>query len=120
MADTRSNNTPGNYCLQQRGYTLARDYKSYKNSAFGHAYDPAMPCIGIIPSHMPRNTLSTNPVEIESRLFGINSTNLVSPQAPVIPQLKTIKEKSWFERTPMIMPKPLVIEAKQRPFPVPE
>ena len=68
---------------------------------------------------MPRDTLSNNPVEIESALFGINSTNLVEPQPPVKAQLKSIPVKQFFQRTPLIMPKPLVIEHNQRPFPIP-
>tara|TARA_B100000902_G_C27082563_1_gene799644 strand:+ start:421 stop:783 length:363 start_codon:yes stop_codon:yes gene_type:complete len=120
MASTRNNNTRGNYCLQQRGYSLAQKYDLYKNSQYGHAYSPAIPSIGYTPSHMPRDTLSSNPVEIESALFGINSTNLVTPIPPVKPQLKTVPEIDYFTRTPMIMPKPLVIESDQRPFPIPE
>tara|TARA_B100001094_G_C17804702_1_gene610841 strand:+ start:137 stop:499 length:363 start_codon:yes stop_codon:yes gene_type:complete len=120
MASTRNNNTPGNYCLQQRGYSLALDYDLYKNSQHGHAYTPAIPALGYTPSHMPRNTLSSNPVEIESALFGINSTNLVTPTPPVTPNLKKIPEINYFTRIPTIMPEPLVIEKNQRPFPVPE
>ena len=120
MASTRNNNTPGNYCLQQRGYALAAKHELYKNSANGRAFDPAIPCVGYTPSHMPWDTLSRNPVAIESALFGINSTNLVDPQPPVKPDLKTVPMKQFFERTPLIMPMPLVIEKGQRPFPVPE
>lgn len=120
MASTRNNNMPGNYCLQQRQFSLSRQYTDYKNSQYGAAYDPAIPCIGITPSHMPMDTLSNNPVEIESALWGINSTNLVDPQEPVKPQLKTVPMKAFFETTPMIMPKPLVVAKDQRPFPIPE
>ena len=120
MASTQNINCRGNYCLQQRCFRDIRDYTSYVNSQYGHAYDPAIPCVGITPSHMPRNTLSSNPIEIESALFGINSTNLVNPQPPVDPQLKTVPEKAFFDRVPMIMPQPLVMEMLQRPFPVPE
>ena len=91
MASTRNNNTPSNYCLQQKEYALARDWQLYKHSAYGSVTNPVIPCLGYTPSHMPRDTLSCNPVEIESALFGINSTNLVSPQEPVNPQLKNIK-----------------------------
>ena len=119
MASTRNNNTPGNYCLQQRSYTLAEKYDLYKNSQYGSAYSPGIPCVGYTPSHMPRDTLSKNPVEIESALFGINSTNLVTPQKPVQPELKTVPMRQFFERIPLIMPKPLVIENKQRPLPIP-
>jgi hypothetical protein len=120
MTSTRSNNTCGNYNLQQRNFSLANQYTSYVNSQYGHAYNPALPCMGITPSHMPRNTLSNNPIEIESALFGINSTNLVTPQPPVVPQLKNVREQAYFERLPLIMPKPLVVEKSQRPFPIPK
>ena len=119
MASTRNINTPGNYCLQQKKDTHSMEYELYKNSQLGRAYSPAIPCIGYMPSHMPRDTLSSNPIEIESALFGINSTNLVTPQPPTVPKLKTIPMKEFFQRVPMIMPLPMVIENNQRPLPIP-
>jgi hypothetical protein len=120
MSSTRNKNTCGDYKLQQEQYTLARMYSSYPYSQYGNAYNPAIPCVGITPSHMPWDTLSTNPVEIENALFGINSNNLVNPQPTVIPQFKKIPERAFFERLPLILPEPLVIENNQRPFPVPQ
>ena len=120
MSSTRNLNTCGNYRLQQDAFHLASQYTSYDHGANGSAYAPAIPCVGITPSHMPRNTLSHNPVEIESSLFGINSTNLVDPQPPPMPELKHVSEVSYFERLPLLMPDPLVVEKKQRPFPVPQ
>jgi len=69
---------------------------------------------------MPWNTLSNNPVEIESALFGINSTNLVDPQPQVQPQLKNVPMVSFFDTTPVIMPEKFVVRPGQRPFPIPE
>jgi hypothetical protein len=120
MTDTRKTNAPSDYCLEQEAYAQSRQHVFYPYGPFGHAYDIALPCVGITPSHMPRNTLSTNPVEIESALFGINSVNLVDPQPSVVPCLHTIPEVSYFERMKLRMPDPLVIERGQRPFPVPE
>lgn len=120
MASTRNNNTPSDYCLQQRSYKNARTYTDYEYSQVGRAYNNAMPCMGITPSHMPREAFSTNSVEIESALFGINSTNLVNPEKPVTPQLKTLPEVSYFERLPTYIPEPLVVEKDQRPFPIPK
>ena len=120
MASTRNINTPSDYCLQQKSYRKALHYDLYKYSQYGETTKPSIPCVGYMPSHMPWNTLSKNPVEIESALFGINSTNLVNPQPSVKPQLNTIPMQSFFQRTPMIMPKPLVMEHNQRPFPIPE
>ena len=120
MAATRNNNTVGDYCLQQRSYKGARTYLDYKYSQVGSAYKNAIPCVGITPSHMPREAFSKNSVCIESALFGINSTNLVNPQIPVKPELIKLPEVSYFERIPLFIPEPLVIENNQRPFPIPD
>jgi len=120
MASTRNNNTPGDYCQQQKSYKQSLDYNEYQYSQVGRAYKNALPCMGITPSHMPREAFSQNSIEIESALFGINSTNLVNPQKPVIPQLKQLPGVSYFERLQTFMPEPLVVEKYQRPFPVPK
>jgi hypothetical protein len=119
MASTRNKNTRSDYYLEQQQNSCIKTYNLYVNSQYGEAYKPALPTLGITPSHMPRNTLSYNPVDIESSLYGINSTNLVYNVEPVNPQLKTIPDVSYFDRLPMIMPKPLVVEKNQRPFPIP-
>lgn len=119
MASTRNKNTCSNYCLEQRMTTKSFDYIEYKNGASGAAYKPALPCMGIIPGQMPRDAFSRNSIDIESALFGINSTNLVETQTPVVPQLKVLPEISFFERMQLIMPDPLVVEKFQRPFPIP-
>jgi len=118
MASTRNINTAGNYNLQQRAFETNFQHNTSKNSSYGCAHDPGLFDLGVIPSGMCPGNLSYNPVEIESSLFGINSTNLVNPQSPVQPQLKTLKQQSYFDKTPMIMPEPLVVENNQRPFPI--
>ena len=119
MAATRNKNTCSNYCLEQRITTQSLKYLEYRNGAAGAAYTPALPCMGVIPGQMPRELFSRNSVDIESALFGINSTNLVETQKPVVPELKTLPEISFFGRMQLIMPNPLVVEKSQRPFPVP-
>jgi len=108
------------YCLEQRSNIDHLRHTSYKYSQTGQAYENAIPCVGIMPSHMPREAFSHNSIEIESSLFGINSTNLVNPQQPTQPKLKTLPEKAFFDRLPMYMPEPLVVEKNQRPFPTPK
>lgn len=120
MSSTRNKNTRENYCLEQRDYSLASNYTQFENSSYGRAYSNAIPCVGITPSHMPRDTLSYNPIEIENYLKGIGSTNLVYNVEPTNPKLKSISSVSYFDRIPLIMPEPLVIETNQRPFPIPE
>lgn len=119
MASTRNKNMPSDYCLQQRNYSLANDYKLYQYSQSGKAYDTAIPCVGYTPSYMPRDAFSYNPVDIESNLFGINATNLVYHQPPLVPDLKSLDFKSFFDRKSVIMPNPLVAEHNNRPFPIP-
>lgn len=118
MASTRNINTQGDYGLEQNYYSLGRIYTGYKHASQGCAYQPSIPTIGITPGHMPRNTFSNNSVDIESGLFGINSTNLVNPQKPIKPELKRIPTSVFFDRLPVHMPKPLVIEHNQRPYPI--
>lgn len=118
MASTRNKNTPNDYCLQQKISTLAHNYSSYKYGQQGQAFSPAIPSIGYMPSYMPRDTFSNNSVDIESALRGINSTNLVNPAEPLKPEFKTVPIRSFFDTIPLIMPKPLVIENNQRPFPI--
>lgn len=119
MASTRNKNTSANYCLEQRMTVLSQKYLEYQNGASGAAYSPAIPCVGIMPSQMPREAFSRNSVDIESALFGINSTNLVEPQQPVVPNLTKLPEVSFFGRMQLVMPDPLVVEKSQRPFPTP-
>ena len=118
MASTRNKNTKGDYCLQQRSYQTALGHVEYQHGPFGSAYNPALPCLGFNPSHMPASTFSKNPVEIESSLFGINSTNLVDPQPEPCPLLTKVQEKAWFSTPELIMPKNLVVSTIQRPFPI--
>jgi hypothetical protein len=116
MASTRNKNTKENYTLEQRSLHLARDYDLYKNAPNGPAYAPGLPEFGFNPSVMGRDTFAYNSIDIETALFGINSTNLVETQSPVVPNLKTLPEIKYFDRLPkLIMPMPLVIENNQRP-----
>ena len=118
MASTRNKNMPNDYKLEQCQNTLANNYELYKHSQYGKAYTNALPCLGFNPSHMPRQTFASNAIDIESALFGINATNLVKPQAPVKPEIKTLPLIKYFDVLPLIMPAPLVIENKQRPYPI--
>ena len=115
MASTRTHNTPGNYCLQQRDYANARQYTSYKNSGYGEAFDTRLPGNGLNPAQIPWNKLSNNAADIESFLFGINSTNLVKPAPTLTPELTCLKSANIFELRPVYMPNPLVVEKYQRP-----
>ena len=118
MAATRNKNSTGNYNLERRDTLLQRHYET--NPIYAVPTLEAFPTLGIRPTHMSRDTFTNNGngIDIESRLFGINSTNLVQPEAPLQPSFKTLPDISFFELLPLIMPKPMVIESRQRPYPI--
>jgi hypothetical protein len=119
MASTRNKNTRGNYCLEQREYRESSGYTLYPNSQYGAAYETRLPGTGLLPAQIPANQLSHNAPDIESFLFGINSTNLVNPSPVFVPELKELCWSNTFKKGPVYIPEPLVIERNQRPFPVP-
>lgn len=119
MASTRNKNTPGNYCLDQRQNVGIESWQLYTNGANGYAYDTKLAGVGLNQGQMPWNTLSHNPADIESFLFGINSTNLVNPAPPLTPHFKSLSSVNLFEKKPVLMPVPQAIPKFQRPFPIP-
>lgn len=119
MASTRSKNTPGDYLLEQNTYKQQIDYKT--NIQYGIATPTLDAGHGLIQGKLPDSMLAGNPNDIESELFGIGSTNLVAPKAPVNPELKKREALSIVDRhVPLIMPRNLEIQQNQRPFPVPK
>lgn len=119
MASTRNINTRGNYNLEQREYKQMENYTLYPNSQYGAAYNTKMPGNGVNPAQIPWNQLSYNAPDIESFLFGINSTNLVNPAECFHPELKTLPAANFFTKEKVLIPEPLVIQKHQRPFPTP-
>ena len=119
MASTRNKNTPGNYCLDQKQNIDQETWRLYTNGANGTAYDTRLCGNGLNPGQLPWTTLSHNPADIESFLFGINSTNLVKPAGPLTPELKCLPSANIFKKSTVIMPVPQAIPKYQRPFPVP-
>lgn len=118
MASTRNKNTRGNYCLEQRAFQQQAAYTANREYAF--APRTMNPGAGLLAGQLPDTALSGNPNDIESFLFGIGSTNLVTPQAPITAELKQLPELSIIDRkVPLIMPKEFVLDDNQRPFPIP-
>jgi len=115
MASTRSKNTPGNFCLEQRENRNTLHYLLYPHSSYGVTYETRLAGFGFNPGNMPGSTLSRNYVNIESGLFGINSTNLVDPADPIVPQCYHLQSTSLIEKKPTYIPQPLHVEPHQRP-----
>ncbi len=121
MASTRNNNTMNDYKLEMRNYIIQDRYAhNVEASAYGPTMTPRLPVGGSAPpSKMSRDCLSGNPIDIESRLFGIGATNLVVPQEKIVPKLKTHPLLAFYERTPLVMPEPLAYNPKERARPIP-
>jgi hypothetical protein len=119
MTSTRNKNTPSDYNIRNKAYDKSREWIEYTHSSNGKAYETFLPNLGFNPSYMHRSEFSSNSIDIETSLFGINSTNLVKPAAKTIPHLKTIPYFNYFENTPLIMPEKLVVQRFQRPYFIP-
>lgn len=116
MASTRNKNTPGNYYLEQRNSTLSEQYKLYENSQHGAAFNTMLPGNGLNVARIPRTHMAHNPVDIESSLFGINSTNLVTPAKPTKPSLIKLQTSDVYKKEVVWLPENLVVEKHQRPL----
>ena len=113
MASTRNNNTPSDYCLQQRSYKQALGYDLYPYKYL--APDTRFPCFGINVGSVPNTKLSCNPINTESFLYGINSTNLVNPASAFTTVVKCQPGIEFFNRPRAFLPPPLVLPKCQRP-----
>ena len=64
---------------------------------------------------VPNTQLSCNPVNTESFLYGINSTNLVHPAPKFTTIVKCEPGIEFFNRPQAYLPPPLVVPNCQRP-----
>lgn len=118
MASTRNKNTKGDYLQELKKHENTSDYTMYVNSQYGAAYNTRLPGNGLLGGQVPWNKLSYNAADTESFLFGINSTNLVNPAPIFVPEIAQLGQTHLFDKSAILMPEPLVIETKQRPFPL--
>jgi hypothetical protein len=115
MASTRSRNTPGDYALEQRSYQEQHNYMSFEKSAFyGTVQQAYFPGNGLVGMKTAGMNLSANSCDIESQLFGIGSTNMVSPQTPIAPDVYDLKSLNVAYKAPVIRPETFVPTLNQR------
>lgn len=116
MASTRNRNDTGNYKSEQRALESQRLYACYQHQGNGQAFSTYLAGDGLLAGSMGPSVLSRNFADIDSFLKGTGSTNLVSPMAPIQPQLKTVESVSFIDRVPLIMPQPMKHLSDQRPL----
>ena len=113
MASTRNKNMPGEYCLQQVAFKQESNYNTYKGKRL--CKKNYLPCAGIRPAQIPAQVLSKNSTDVESFLFGINSSNLVKPAPKFSAELNCLPGLSFYNRLQPMLPQPLILENCQRP-----
>ena len=67
MASTRNRNTPLDYNLEKKNNNLQQQHNLYLNSSAGRPTSECMPAIGYTPSHMAREALSNNSIDIVAK-----------------------------------------------------
>ena len=115
MTSTNNKNTPGNYLMQQNMYHKQHMYQNCQGIIINDT--TCYPGDGLLPSRHPHIMLSHNSTDIESYLFGVGSTNLVTIKQPIQPKFKNIKSLSIYEKSNYFLPEPLIVEKYQRPYP---
>ena len=116
MSSTRNKNSQINYNLEKSTKEKILNETFYIHSSSGRPISDCIPTLGYMPSHISRDALANNAIDIESQLRGIGSTNLESPCTIVTPSIINIEFKDYFDRPQsIIMPYPLVYQNFQRP-----
>lgn len=103
MASTRNLNTQSDYNLEKKMNQDIIQQRLY--DGFGFNSQHGMFTDGPNPSKMDSGHFSSNSTDIESMLRGIRSSNMEGPSFSVNPQLKPIRETSYFDKMPMVLPK---------------
>ena len=114
MASTRNLNTPGDYKKQRSEHANFLLYNSL--SAYGDPKHVYMPGNGLMPAKTCRDKLASNACDIESDLFGIGSTNLVTPKGPVKPRMNNLKSLDVFDKPTYFVVNPRPVNSNQRPM----
>jgi len=112
MASTRNKNTPGDYKLEQKAY-MNRHF-NIMNIEKQTANNKTFPGNGLLQGKVASRDLANNYTDIESKLFGIGSSNLVEPLPITIPEIYSYPSLNVMNKIPLIVPNKLIIETNQR------
>jgi hypothetical protein len=114
MASTRNKNTRVNYAMELNKSIHMQEYMLHTD--YGEKEVTYLPGIGFGGAQMPSTQLSSNPVEIESFLLGIGSSDLTKPTAVLTPELTCLPHIDLFKQRSIVMPDPFYAQADQRPL----
>jgi len=112
MTSTRNKNTEGNYKLEQYQLLGQSNYIHYET--YGKPAETLFAGNGLLCGRVGSMALSNNSCDIESYLYGIGSTNLVSPYEKPVLDIKHLNSLNICEKREILLPQPLVVEHNQR------
>jgi hypothetical protein len=111
---TRKKHVKNDYLVDQQfnedviSYSLYRGY--HENHVTCHPGD------GLMCAKMTHHQLSENPTDVESNLFGIGSSNMVTKILHEVPKIKPLKSYSVYDKPKTVVPVPLMVKLGERPF----
>lgn len=117
MSSTRFLNAKSEYNIYKKQNECIIDHLT-SSCRTRHIHN-IMPNLGIYPSHVPNDILYDNAVDIESKLYGIGSSDMERDIQPCIPinKIKQYPNQAYFQHDiDVILPDPLIIEKNQRPI----
>ena len=115
MASTRSKNNEGDYNLEQKSNTGLCHYLTSPKNNYGTPTTTQFAGNGLLQGRIAPNNLSSNAWDIESQLFGIGTSNMVTKKHTVSPNIHTLQSLNVIDRLPVLLPEPLIVEKGQRP-----
>ena len=114
MASTRNKNTIGDYKMEQQRYSSRCSYLTYE--PYGKPSKTFFSGDGLLAGRVAAENLSRNSCDIESKLWGIGSTNLVTPQPDITADVYRLKSMTFINRLPVFVPESLNVAKDQRPL----
>jgi len=112
MTSTRNLNTPQDYKLEKKMNQQFLDYNLYNGVKVNQ--NTALFRDGPNPG-LYGGQLSSNSIDVESMLRGIQSANLEDESFTASPESVSLPEVSYFTRTPIIIPPSFKHNTKERP-----
>ena len=116
MASTCNKNSPGDYKMEQAQFKNKMDYLTDKKNGYGVPTQTHFAGDGLIMGRIASENLAYNACDIESYLRGTGLTNLVNPMPEFQPDIKSFDSLSIMNKTPLVMPEPLIVHKNQRPY----
>jgi hypothetical protein len=111
--------TRGDFLLLNRDNDIHSSYVQYHGYCI--PYKSFHPGDGLLGAKTAREVMAFNACDIESKLFGIGSTNLVKPLPEIQPKfndvdanLRELQSLSIIDRVELVMPEPLNISNTER------